>query len=228
MPGKTFATGGKTPGLGRRKALGNITNTERKAGDTAPATKPRRALGDITNATPVQSSQSKAKHAETNLQKSALPQSYAKQVALKSLAELYAEDGVERMAGKTWREMSKEQQQRDDADIKRRVTAFTSVPYRMPFSLLNNSRHRRAPIVDKPVPVPRPPSPPPSLHNSLDLDDLPSLDSLILQPPSIDWTFGGLLKEDSSQQTSAQTQPADGVTAAAAAADAAAAATGPD
>lgn len=82
MPGKTFATGGKTPGLGRRKALGNITNTERKAGDTAPATKPRRALGDITNATPVQSSQSKAKHAETNPQKSALPQSYAKQVNL--------------------------------------------------------------------------------------------------------------------------------------------------
>lgn len=82
MPGKNFATGGKTPGLGRRKALGNITNTERKAGDTAPATKPRRALGDITNATPVQSSQSKAKHAETNLQKPALPQSYAKQVNL--------------------------------------------------------------------------------------------------------------------------------------------------
>lgn len=44
-----------------------------------------------------------------------------------------------------------------------------------------------------------------------DLDDLPALDSLILQPPSIDWTFGGLLKEDSSKQSSAQAQPADSV-----------------
>ncbi|KAK9907676.1 hypothetical protein WJX75_007993 [Coccomyxa subellipsoidea] len=208
--GKSFAAGGKTPGLGRRKALGNITNTDRKPGDNAQALKSRRALGDITNATPVQPSQSKPKSVEAKLHNPALPQTHARQVALKSLAELYAEDGVERTAGKGWREMNREQQQRDDADINRRVAALTSVPYRMPFSLLNNSRHRRQGL-DKPVHVPRPPSPPPTPYNSLDLDDLPALDSLILQPPSIDWTFGGLLKEDSSKQSSAQAQPTDSV-----------------
>jgi hypothetical protein len=53
LPSKGYAAAGKTPGLGQRKALGNITNTERKARNTASGLKPRRALGDITNATPL-------------------------------------------------------------------------------------------------------------------------------------------------------------------------------
>lgn len=52
--GKSFGAGGKTPGLAQRKALGNITNTERKGlSAAAPGLKPRKALGDITNATPL-------------------------------------------------------------------------------------------------------------------------------------------------------------------------------
>ncbi len=82
MTGKSFVTGGKTPGLGRRKALGNITNTERKPVDTAPALKPRRALGDITNATPVQPSHAKPKQSEANVKKPALPLAHAKEVSL--------------------------------------------------------------------------------------------------------------------------------------------------
>jgi hypothetical protein len=80
-PGKSFAAGGKTPGLGRRKALGNITNTDRKPGDNAQALKSRRALGDITNATPVQPSQSKPKSVEAKLHNPALPQTHARQVS---------------------------------------------------------------------------------------------------------------------------------------------------
>ncbi len=60
-----------------------------------------------------------------------------------------------------------------------------------------------------------------------DLDDLPVLDSLLLQPPCIDWTFGGLLKEDSSQHSSEQAQAAE-VAAAAPAIGAADEAAGPD
>ena len=39
------------------------------------------------------------------------------QEAVERLADVYAEDGVERLAGKGWRELEKEQQLRDDADI---------------------------------------------------------------------------------------------------------------
>jgi hypothetical protein len=39
------------------------------------------------------------------------------QGAAELLADLYAEDGVERPAGKGWRELEKEQQLRDNADI---------------------------------------------------------------------------------------------------------------
>ena len=36
---------------------------------------------------------------------------------MQSLAEAYAEDGIERLAGKGWRELEKEQQLHADADI---------------------------------------------------------------------------------------------------------------
>jgi len=91
--------------------------------------------------------------------------SYLSQVASKSLADLYAEDGVESMAGKGWREMEKEQQERDDADIQKRVAVLSSVPFRVPFSMLNNSRFRKQKAEH--VRVPRPPSPPPTPYNSL-------------------------------------------------------------
>ncbi len=95
MPGKSFVAGGKTPGLGRRKALGNITNTERKPVDTAPALKPRRALGDITNATPVQPSHTKPKQSEANAKKAILPLAHAKEVSLSSSSTvLFAESGI--------------------------------------------------------------------------------------------------------------------------------------
>ncbi|BDA47937.1 hypothetical protein COCOBI_11-1940 [Coccomyxa sp. Obi] len=224
MPGKSFVTGGKTPGLGRRKALGNITNTERKPVDTAPALKPRKALGDITNATPVQPSHANTKKSDANVKKPALPLAHAKEVALQRLADIYAEDGIERMAGKTWRELEKEQRQRDDAEIEERVRAINSAPYRMPFSVFG--RRRRQDLTN-PVHVPQPPSPPPTPHNSLDLDDLPALDSLLLQPPIIDWTFGGSLKEESSQHSTEQAQSAE-VAAAVPAIGATDAAAGPD
>ena len=69
----------------------------------------------------------------------------------------------------------------------------------------------------------------PTLHVSAfaDLDDLPALDSLLLQPPIIDWTFGGVLNEVSSQHSSEQTQPAE-VVVAAPAIGATHAAAGPD
>ena len=60
-----------------------------------------------------------------------------------------------------------------------------------------------------------------------DLDELPVLDSLLLQPPLIDWTFGGSFKENSSQHSSEQAQPAE-VPAAAPAIGATDAAAGPD
>lgn len=82
LPGKTFAAGGNTPGLCRRKALGNITNTERNAADTVFPLKPRRALGDITNATPVQPSHAKPKHPRADVEKPVLLQALARQVAV--------------------------------------------------------------------------------------------------------------------------------------------------
>jgi len=80
MPGKVFAAGGNTPGLCRRKALGNITNTEWNAADTVFPLRPRRALGDITNATPVQPSHAKPKQPRADVQKPVLPQALARQV----------------------------------------------------------------------------------------------------------------------------------------------------
>lgn len=98
--------------------------------------------------------------------------SYSSQVASKSLADLYAEDGVESMAGKGWRDMEKEQQERDDADIQKRVAAISSVPFRVPFSMLNNNRSRQQNKA-KHVHVLRPPSPPPTPYNSSSAPPLP-------------------------------------------------------
>ncbi|KAF5832932.1 hypothetical protein DUNSADRAFT_11012 [Dunaliella salina] len=129
-----------------RKALGNITNTtskqqpgssfggapEKGGKAAAPA---RRAFGvDITNSGALKQQQQppgdpssvKRKPLQA-LEPQQPPQTCSKQQLLpKSKAEVYAEGGVERLAGKSFREQEVDRLQREERDIDQRVKQLTS------------------------------------------------------------------------------------------------------
>lgn len=54
------------------------------------------------------------------------------QVGTRDVAEVYAEEGTESCAGKTWRQQEQLRERQQDAEIAARVLAFTSAPFRIP------------------------------------------------------------------------------------------------
>lgn len=142
--GKRFAGNAANTPLGKpaglssaRKALGNITNRSTIQHDNATPFKatpavlgPRKKLGDITNATPAKSAQL----AKTLLEKS---KSQAKPKAAKqrSKAEIYAEDGIEILAGRSGQQLETERQLRDLTDAKTKAAYFASLPAFQPPAL---------------------------------------------------------------------------------------------
>lgn len=123
---------GKPAGLSSaRKALGNITNRSALQQDTATPFKgtpaflgQRKTLGDITNATPAKSGQL----ATTLLEKPKGSQAKPKVAKQKSKAEVYAEDGVECLAGKSRQQLDAERELRHFTDAKTRAAYFASLP----------------------------------------------------------------------------------------------------
>lgn len=136
--GKTPA--GKTPfgkQLGQsstRKALGNITNRPsglqqetfpKSASKTGPA--PRKTLGDITNTTPAKPALS----AKPLVQKAVLQKlsaSKTSQAKPQCQAELYAQDGIEMLAGKGKQQLDCEREARDLAEIRNKAAYIASLP----------------------------------------------------------------------------------------------------
>lgn len=122
---------GKTPfaktGLGStRKALGNITNRPSNLQDAAiprSATKApltqRKTLGDITN-TPAK--------AAANLKPALQKPAQQKHAAVRTQAELYAQDGIEKLAGKGKQQLDLEREARDLAEIRSKAAYIASLP----------------------------------------------------------------------------------------------------
>jgi len=135
--GKRFAGNASNTPLGKpaglssaRKALGNITNRSTIQHDNATPFKatpavlgPRKKLGDITNATPAKPGQL----AKTLLEKSR-SQAKPKSAKQRSKAEIYAEDGIEILAGRSGQQLEAERQLRDLTDAKTNAAYFASLP----------------------------------------------------------------------------------------------------
>lgn len=132
---------GKTPfgkqlGLAStRKALGNITN--RPSGLQQEAVFPksasksglsqRKTLGDITNTTPA-----KAVIAAKSLPQKVVQQKTStaqrSQASLQSRAEQYAQDGIERLAGKSKQQLDVDREARDLAEVRSKAAYIASLP----------------------------------------------------------------------------------------------------
>lgn len=112
------AAGVKQPLVAARKALGNITNTTAKQapGAAEPGKTVRKALGDISNSVAKKDGQLKEA-----LKPPAAAPVVQTAAAPKSKAEIFAEDGVEKLAGKGWDELERERELREQAEIKQRV-----------------------------------------------------------------------------------------------------------
>lgn len=136
---KVFAPAGSTPsnkqaGLSSaRKALSNITNraTQQQENATPFKNTPavygfRKALGDITNATPAGTGLAGRPLLEKQAQQksSAAKSRLAKQ---KSKAEIYAEDDVERLAGRSQSQLEADRELRDMQDASSRATHIASL-----------------------------------------------------------------------------------------------------
>ena len=116
-----------------RRALGNITNVALRndslAGSKTPGTllpSKIRALGKITNLPP---SAKPAAPKQSTKDKPAAPVAAAKS-ELDLLAEQYAKDGTESLAGKGWQQLQAEAEEREDQAIAARIRAIASIPYR--------------------------------------------------------------------------------------------------
>jgi hypothetical protein len=96
--------------LSARKAFGNITNKSQQQQDAsgggagAGAVKPRRALGELSTNKPAQQQGAPGPSAAKPRQAQPQPALQQKQQD-RDLAACYAASGVERAAGKTWRQM---------------------------------------------------------------------------------------------------------------------------
>lgn len=141
----TFGIGkvqGKVAGLGTaRKALGNITNqglapaSHKPGALKTPGTglKARKALGDITNATPKQSVKEQQKPAL--LKPQPLPSQQPVRDPVRQRAELYAEEGIEKLAGKDWHELQRDRQRTQDEALSSSFQAlerFATQRYTLP------------------------------------------------------------------------------------------------
>lgn len=121
-----------------RKALGNITNRANQQQENATPFKAtpavhghRKALGDITNATPARTGHRVRPLLDKPVQQkgSAAKSRLAKQ---KSKAEIYAEEGVERLAGKGRAQLAADRELRDIQDATSRAARFASIPALLP------------------------------------------------------------------------------------------------
>lgn len=126
-----FLTGKATAVLpGQRKALGNITNRGFEGENPAPSKTPsvakRRALGDITNSSVNSQLQRKA----VTVAKVESQQSAAAATGVSEKAALWAEEGVERLAGKDWQELESDRQRRVMEEIDERMLAFSMLSKR--------------------------------------------------------------------------------------------------
>jgi hypothetical protein len=111
-----------------RKAFGNITNQgpahpssvqPSKTSANAPATA-RKALGDITNsAKPSQEQQQGTGQPKAEKPSASIDEAVAAE--RDRLAELYAKDGVEKLAGKGWKELQADMEARENAEIMDRL-----------------------------------------------------------------------------------------------------------
>ena len=113
-----------------RKALGNITNraTQQQENATPFKNTPavhahRKALGDITNATPAGPGLASKPLLEKQQKSSAAKSRLSKQ---KSKAEIYAEDGVERLAGRSRSQLEADRELRDMQDASSRAAHVAS------------------------------------------------------------------------------------------------------
>ena len=116
-----------------RKALGNITNKAVQQQEHATPFKntpavygQRKALGDITNATPAGTGPAgRPLHEKQAQQKSSAAKSrLSKQ---KSKVEMYAEDGVERLAGRSQSQLEADRELRDMQDASSRAAHIASL-----------------------------------------------------------------------------------------------------
>ncbi len=128
---------GKQPGLSSaRKALGNITNrTAALQQENATPFKGtpavlghRRTLGDITNATPAKPRQL----AKPGLEKPRGSQAKPRLAKQKSRAEIYAEEGIESLAGKSRQQLEADREHRDLLEAKSRAAYLASLPALQP------------------------------------------------------------------------------------------------
>ncbi|KAK9813929.1 hypothetical protein WJX73_005388 [Symbiochloris irregularis] len=166
---------GKTASKAPRKALGNITNvtgrTDKAAFGKTPSTTqapPRKApLGDITNSKLPPRQPAPKQVAREDVPALQLP---APKSRLDLLAEQYAKDGIEQLAGKGWNQLQRDAELRQDLEIAARVAAITSIPYRVPVAHLSQGSFK---VPRKPLQaVPQPPSPQMSPRGDDDWDNL--------------------------------------------------------
>lgn len=137
---KSFLSNAKQPlqSAPARKALGNITNTtignSNSLGKQQDG-KPRKALGDISNSGSLKAAPISvpAKPIGSRIQIKPSPALPNVQPALanrtsvpKTKAEVFAMDGVEKLAGKSWTELEADRRKQQDEAINRRVHLMTS------------------------------------------------------------------------------------------------------
>ncbi|DBA76831.1 TPA: hypothetical protein ACH3X2_008847 [Trebouxia sp. C0005] len=172
--GKRFAGNAANTPLGKpaglssaRKALGNITNRSTFQHDNATPFKatpampgPRKKLGDITNATPAKPGQL----AKTLLEKSK-SQGKPKPAKQRSKAEIYAEDGIEILAGSSGQQLEAGRQLRDLTDAKTKAAYVASLPAFQP-PAMRRSRGVLDMLSSVDLEVLEPPPSPTSLHPS--------------------------------------------------------------
>lgn len=126
-----------------RKALGNITNraTHQQENATPFKNTPavpghRKALGDITNASAAGTGLASRPLLDKQAQRSSIKPKLAKH---KSKAEIYAKDGVERLAGKSCAQLEADRELRDVQDASSRAAHFASL-YARPRHVLHWSK----------------------------------------------------------------------------------------
>lgn len=200
-----------------RKALGNITNraTHQQENATPFKNTPavpghRKALGDITNASAAGTGLASRPLLDKQAQRSSIKPKLAKH---KSKAEIYAKDGVERLAGKSCAQLEADRELRDVQDASSRAAHFASL-YARPRHVLHWSKgvfedlgNLELEVVEAPL------SPKPQHDSTDDLLEFESPNSLLAEASSgeLDVLSDSDIEDDCDEQghsvQNAQRQP---------------------